>query len=112
MTEKPDKENIWSWGTGAKNSSDTRMYKSVMGYDKQKIVLREKYFDGRNMDTYKFRSPWRNLSDLFGTDALQFPPNVNKDTKLSCYLDQIYRSGDFIFNKSKKYQGMDILRFT
>lgn len=63
------------------------------------------------MDTYKYRSPWKVYSELYGTDALQYPPNVNKNSKLSSYLDELSRSGYFIYNKNKKYKGINILRF-
>jgi hypothetical protein len=64
------------------------------------------------MNTFKYRSPWKNYSDLFGTDALQFQPNLNKDTKVNAYLDQLCRSGSFLYHNTKDYEGLSVLRFT
>ena len=38
MTVKPERDNIWTFYTGEKNSSSTRMIKNAYGFDRSKIV--------------------------------------------------------------------------
>jgi len=38
MTEKPERDNIWSFYTGENDYEKTRNYKNVFGFDQTKIV--------------------------------------------------------------------------
>jgi len=74
--------------------------------------MREKYFDGKKIINKHFTNPWKNLSFLTGTDASQFSPKLDENSKPFVYLDKLCRDGPFDFRKKMNYLGLLVNRFT
>jgi len=74
--------------------------------------LREKYFDGKRINNNFYRNPWQKLTDLVGTDAIAFNPGLDEKSQPLIYLDQLCRSGSFVYRKNLNYLNLDVLRFT
>ncbi len=72
--------------------------------------MREPYFDGKDT-TWKYRSPWKSLVPLNGTDALSFYPGITPESQVWGYLDDLYRTCSFTFNSTKRYNKVKYHRF-
>ncbi len=74
--------------------------------------MKEPYFDF-NEEKVKivYRDPWNASINLNGSDALTFHPEIDENSNLWCYLDEIYRTGSFAYNSTKRYNKLKVLRF-
>lgn len=46
-----------------------------------------------------------------GTDALSFAPGTDENTRPWVYLDQLCRSGEFVYRNRLKHLKLDLNRF-
>jgi hypothetical protein len=111
MTKPPAEDDIYyEMYAGKNDSSKVRSLVKVFGYNQSKIVVREKYFDGKTMNT-NFRTPWTKYVDLEGTDAMSFHPGLKKEENLTVFLDDLLRNGKFHYYDTKVYNGLTTYRY-
>lgn len=73
--------------------------------------MREKVFDGEK-EIYEIRNPWKIDIVLNGTDAMTFNPLINKTSEPWLFLDDLYRTGQFVYYSTLKYNKLKVMRFT
>lgn len=72
--------------------------------------MREKYFDGKKI-SWKYRNPWKQMTVLNGTDALSFHPILKKEENPWIYLDDLYRTGSFVYQSTKDFFKFRVNRY-
>lgn len=110
MWEPPEEGNEWSMYTGVDNYTMTRQFKTVSGSDRSIILMREPYFDGKEV-SMRIRNPWKGEVPLNGTDALSFAPQETPENVIWAYLDDLYRTTAFKYNSTKNYHKLKAYRF-
>jgi hypothetical protein len=98
--------------TGVGQYNLTRTYKYTLGYDKEFVIFREKYFDGKDTKPL-YRNPWKGVIPLNGTDATMFHPQFTREEEPWVYLDDLFHTGKFVYHGDKRYHDkMTAYRFT
>jgi len=82
----------------------------VFGNSNKSIVIREKYFDGKNIVT-QFRNPWKESVEVDGTDAMSFHPDFPQNGKPRAFLDELSRNAKFHYYDTKVHHGVTTYRF-
>lgn len=100
----------WETYTGVEDITQVRQYTKAFGYKDRYIMFYTPYFDGKEIQM-SYQNPWKIFVDLNGTDSMSFSPGITKESELWVFVDDLYRTGKFIYYKTKNYDGVSVYRY-